>query len=100
MVMSRGMANRALPIGSYGPYKASANGLGRDRPGHRHEADGIGTPSWDRRRWSGAEQREALRISPPDGYVYTCGGCGADMPDDEATYSPFHKDYVCKACAC
>jgi hypothetical protein len=64
-----------------------------------HEAASE-TPQWDRRQWSGAEQREALRIYPPDGYVYTCGGCGADMPDDEATYSPFHKDYVCKACAC
>ena len=56
-------------------------------------------PAWDRRRWSGAETRAALK-NPPDGYVYACGGCGNDMPDDEATYSSFHDDYVCKACAC
>jgi hypothetical protein len=55
---------------------------------------------YDRRQWSGAEQREALQLGAPDGYVYTCGGCGADMPDDEAAYSDFHKDWVCKLCAC
>jgi len=55
---------------------------------------------YDRRQWSGAEQREALRTSVPDGYVYTCGCCGGNMPDDEATYSNFHKDWICKQCVC
>jgi len=57
----------------------------------------VETPKWDRRQWKGADKREALR-SPPDGYVYTCPACGADMPDDSAVYSVFHNDYVCECC--
>ena len=55
---------------------------------------------WDRRDWSGEEQRKALRTTSPDGYVYSCGSCGGDMPDDEAIYSAFYKDWICKRCAC